>query len=297
MSSFPFYITPSEFDEQVAEHELLLKEDESSMRWSSRNVDEADRWIRKKWWFAIISAISFLFIGLGMILDLEMWINLEGLALATIVSLSVVWWASYISYAVDDKFDYILSDKGLALYQTFGEPEWAPQLVKGIGFFGSIASIILIFIIGPKALVGVGAFMLVSFGLVNRKPHDIHKKVVLSEQFMCSRYNRDRGVICIFSRSDACEPSTKHDDSVFRVLGKSWLYIFPDNDDRFEKVLKLLKDDLSLECIESNDKSVLFDWEKAPQEFKSFRHQRAHYSMEDAVTKRDHPAPPPKKPR
>ena len=39
MSSFPFYITPSEFDEQVAEHELLLKEDESSMRWSSRNVD------------------------------------------------------------------------------------------------------------------------------------------------------------------------------------------------------------------------------------------------------------------
>ena len=89
MSSFPFYITPSEFDEQVAEHELLLKEDESSMRWSSRNVDEADRWIRKKWWFAIISAISFLFIGLGMILDLEMWINLEGLALATIVSLSV----------------------------------------------------------------------------------------------------------------------------------------------------------------------------------------------------------------
>ena len=62
MSSFPFYITPSEFDEQVAEHELLLKEDESSMRWSSRNVDEADRWIRKKWWFAIISALSLIHI-------------------------------------------------------------------------------------------------------------------------------------------------------------------------------------------------------------------------------------------
>ncbi|ERB65727.1 hypothetical protein G3U99_19415 [Vibrio coralliilyticus OCN008] len=297
MAYLPFYITPEEFTELEDKYESEIREEEGSICWTSYNIDEEDRWLRKKHWFYPAALVSLLFIGVGIYVDIEMWKRMEGLALATMVGLFLGGFATYISFAVDDRFDYVLSSRGIVIKQQFGEPAWVPAAVKAMGVIGSIGCILLVIAIGPVALVGLGGFMLVSFTLLNRKPHDINREVILSEQFMCSRYNRERGAICIFSRSDVCAPSTKHDDSVFRVLSKSWLYIFPDNDDRFEKVLRLLKDDLNLECLESNDKSVLFDWKKAPQEFKAFRHQREHYSMEDAVAKRDHPAPPPKKPR
>ncbi|MFN3017935.1 hypothetical protein ACK1CN_18465 [Vibrio coralliilyticus] len=297
MTQIPFYITPNEFRSLQVEQEKQITNEVGVMSWCSYNLDDKNRWLRKTIWFTTASIVTLLLVGVGLLADYESFTYVSPLVWVYIVSLSLGLFATYISYAVDDRFEYELSQQGIIIKQCFGEPLWVPVAVKAIGVIGSVASLFFLTVMGPVALVGVGGFMLVSFTLLKRKPHEATKQVVPSDKFICARYNRKRGIICIFSRSDVCEPSTKYDDSVFRVLSKSWLYIFPGSGERFDKILNLIDKDLALECEETPDVSVMFDWQKAPQEFKAFRHQREHYSMEDAVTKRDHPAPPPKKPR
>ncbi|AXN33738.1 hypothetical protein [Vibrio coralliilyticus] len=297
MAYLPFYITPEEFTELEDKKEREFREAKDSLSWTSYNLDEKDRWIRKKLWFFITASVSVLLIGVGMLADFEMWMRMEGLALATMLALIVVWFSTYVSYACDDRFDYVFSKRGTVVFQRFGEPDWVPAAVKGMGIIGSVGCIILVAVVGPVALVGLGGFMLVSFALVSRKPHEPTRMVVPTEQYLMVKYNRKRNVVCIYSKIDVCMPSPHEEDSVFRAQSKGELYLFPENSAQFDKILKTLNDSSSISVEEEDDYEALFDTKKRPQIVKAVRRAKATYSMEDAVNKRHLPTPPPKKPR
>lgn len=297
MAYLPFYITPEEFTELEDKNEREFREAKDSLSWTSYNLDEKDRWLRKRWWLLGHSLVSTLLIVVGMIADFEMWMRMEGLALATMIVIPVVGFVTYISYASDDRFDYVFSIRGTVVFQRFGEPDWVPAAVKGMGIIGSVGCIILVAVVGPAALVGLGGFMLVSFALVSRKPHEPTRRVVPAEQYLMVKYNRKRNVVCIFSKIEVCMPSPHEEDSVFRAQSKGELYLFPESSAQFDKILKTLNDSLTISVEEEDDLEALFETKKRPQIVKAVRRARATYSMEDAVNKRHLPTPPPKKPR
>ncbi|NRF13645.1 hypothetical protein [Vibrio coralliilyticus] len=299
MASFPFYITPNEFSKLQQELTQDIATSSDSLSWSTYNLEEENRWLRKQLWLAASTAVTVFLVGIGMVANFSDFTYLSSIVWIYIISLSIGAFATYVSFAVDDFFDYHLSSKGISISKRVGEPKWVPRATKAMGVIGSVSCVALVAVMGPSALVGAGGFMLLSFTLLNRKPHEPDLKVVPAEDFMCARYDKKRNIVCIFSKIDVCRPSEseKHEGKILRSLAKTRLYIFPESAERYEQVLSLVENELDLECKPENDLGVMFDWKKAPQEFKAFRHQREHYSMEDAVAKRDHPAPPPKKPR
>ncbi|KJY71599.1 hypothetical protein TW78_13810 [Vibrio coralliilyticus] len=297
MAYLPFYITPEEFTELEDKRESEIREKERSLCWTSYNLNDKDRWLRKRWWLLGHSLVSALLIVMGMIADFEMWMRMEGLALATMIVIPVVGFVTYISYASDDRFDYVFSKRGTVVFQRFGEPDWVPAAVKGMGIIGSVGCIILVAVVGPAALVGLGGFMLVSFVLVSRKPHEPTRLVVPSEQYLIVKYNKKRNVICIFSKIDVCTHDSGEADSVFRVQTKGELYLFPESTKQFDEILGTLNENLSISVEQEDDLEAIFEREKRPQIVKAVRRAKATYSMEDAVNKRHLPTPPPKKPR
>ncbi|NRF23842.1 hypothetical protein HRJ45_04525 [Vibrio coralliilyticus] len=297
MAYLPFYITPEEFTELEDKRESEIREKEGSLCWTSYNLNDKDRWLRKRWWLLGHSLVSALLIVMGMIADFEMWMRMEGLALATMIVIPVVGFVTYISYASDDRFDYVFSKRGTVVFQRFGEPDWVPAAVKGMGIIGSVGCIILVAVVGPAALVGLGGFMLVSFVLVSRKPHEPTRLVVPSEQYLIVKYNKKRNVICIFSKIDVCTHDSGEADSVFRVQTKGELYLFPESTKQFDEILGTLNENLSISVEQEDDLEAIFERGKRPQIVKAVRRAKATYSMEDAVNKRHLPTPPPKKPR
>ncbi|NOI74125.1 hypothetical protein F0224_00445 [Vibrio coralliilyticus] len=297
MAYLPFYITPEEFTELEDKKEREFREAKDSLSWTSYNLNDKNRWVRKKLWFFMTAFVSVLLIGVGMLADFEMWMRMEGLALATMLALVVVWFSTYISYACDDRFDYVFSKRGTVVFQRFGEPDWVPAAVKGMGIIGSVGCIILVAVVGPAALVGLGGFMLVSFVLVSRKPHEPTRMVVPSEQYLIVKYNKKRNVICIFSKIDVCTHDSGEADSVFRVQTKGELYLFPESTKQFDEILGTLNENLSISVEQEDDLEAIFERGKRPQIVKAVRRAKATYSMEDAVNKRHLPTPPPKKPR
>ncbi|NOI74124.1 hypothetical protein F0224_00440 [Vibrio coralliilyticus] len=297
MSHLPFYITLEEFSEFQKKQIEDIVNSTQVFSWTSFNLDEKDRWLRKKWWFFPILLISALLIGIGLVANIEMWKNMEGLAISTLVGLSIGWFATYISFASDDRFDYILSKKGIVVHQSLGEPLWVPNVVKIIGFLGSAVCLILVAFVGPAVLVGAGSFMLVSFFLINRKQNEPYRRVVPYDQFMAIRANRERNIICIFTSIDSCIPSIKNEGYIYRALAKASIPIFPENEAQYSNIISLLESDIGLVVENVEDLDLIYDPEQGPESFKTFHQKGEHYSMEKAVTKRDHPAPPPKKPR
>ncbi|MEF1257302.1 hypothetical protein QTN95_21145, partial [Vibrio sp. M260112] len=57
-------------------------------------------------------------------------------------------------------------------------PEVAYKIVRGFAWVGIAVCIIAVFLLGPLALVGAGAFALMSFGMTNFKP-TVDKSYVL----------------------------------------------------------------------------------------------------------------------
>lgn len=300
MSNLPFYITPNDFKELQEVESKRISSAEGTLRWKTRNLEEKNRWFRKQLWFGALFIGLSLFVVPAALSDLEYFFSAEpSTILISLVVVSIIAITTYLSYALDDEFEYAFSKEGLVYTRKFGEPTWVPMAAKSIGVFGCSASVLLTLIVGPSALIGTGGFILASFFLVNRKPFEPHRYVIPAKDFMCVRYNRKRNVICIYSKLDVCRVSEsgKHEGKIHRVLAKTKLYVFPQNSGLFEQSLELLSSKLQLACENTENLDLIFEPKNDPKPYKAFRHQREYYSVEDAVTKRDHPTPPPKKPR
>ncbi|MEF1286102.1 hypothetical protein QTN94_19920 [Vibrio sp. M250220] len=73
-------------------------------------------------------------------------------------------------YFPDKHRCYHLTALGIHYTEQDMIPEVAYKIVRGFAWVGIVVCIIAVFLLGPLALVGAGAFALMSFGMTNFKP-------------------------------------------------------------------------------------------------------------------------------
>ncbi|MCW8335326.1 hypothetical protein [Vibrio paucivorans] len=73
-------------------------------------------------------------------------------------------------YLPDKHRYYHLTALGIHYTEQDMVPEVAYKIVRGFAWVGVVVCIIAVFLLGPLALVGAGAFALMSFGMTNFKP-------------------------------------------------------------------------------------------------------------------------------
>ncbi|MEF1257310.1 hypothetical protein QTN95_21200, partial [Vibrio sp. M260112] len=61
-------------------------------------------------------------------------------------------------------------------------PEVAYKIVRGFAWVGIVVCFIAVFLLGPLALVGAGAFALMSFGMTNFQPEVIKSYLLMDER-------------------------------------------------------------------------------------------------------------------
>lgn len=287
MDRLPFYVTPEEFENlQDVQESNILKSDDLLL-WTSYNLDFKNRWLRKKLWFISASLITLFLIGIGLSVNPKDFTYLNEIAWIYIVCLSIGWSSSYVSYAIDDYFEYIVSSKGIVVKQSFSEPKWVSTFVKWIGVVGSVISFTFFMIIGPSALVGVGGFLLLSFVLLNKKPPRVDRKLVLKNQILGGLYNKNRNVVCIFSSIDSCFPSMQIKDGVYRAHVKSALYLFPNKEVGLSNIVSFIQNELGISIKETDDIDEIFEMEKRPEEYQSFSGQMENFSLDELKLKKN----------
>ncbi|MGD8109964.1 hypothetical protein [Vibrio sp. TRT 17S01] len=73
-------------------------------------------------------------------------------------------------YLPDKHRCYHLTAQGIRYTEQDMIPEMAYKIVRGFAWVGIVVCFIAVFLLGPLALVGAGAFALMSFGMTNFQP-------------------------------------------------------------------------------------------------------------------------------
>ncbi|TMX36342.1 hypothetical protein [Vibrio sp. Hep-1b-8] len=163
------------------------KQDIESLKEQLYNAEVAYSWEHKgssiigkhghliNWGTSILTCYSlfgfFWFVLDGLTVDsLAFW----GLfALTTMMML-----ASRYLYLPDKLRCYHLTSRGIHYTEQDMIPEVAYKIVRGFAWVGIAVCVIAVLLLGPLALVGAGAFALMSFGMTNFKP-TVDKSYVL----------------------------------------------------------------------------------------------------------------------
>ncbi|MGY2572296.1 hypothetical protein [Vibrio sp. C8] len=89
---------------------------------------------------------------------------------------------------------YHLTSMGIHYIEQDMIPEVAYKIVRGFAWGGIVVCIIAVFLLGPLALVGAGAFALMSFGMTNFQP-TVDKYCVLIDECTVVFNLMDDGVV------------------------------------------------------------------------------------------------------
>ena len=91
----------------------------------------------------------------------------------------------------DSHYHYKLTKLGIHYTQEDLIPEIAYTLVKGFAWVGIAVCLIALFVIGPLAFVGAGAFALMAFGMTNFKSTINQHRILFSDTNMLFSLNND----------------------------------------------------------------------------------------------------------
>ncbi|MEF1286126.1 hypothetical protein QTN94_20055, partial [Vibrio sp. M250220] len=76
---------------------------------------------------------------------------------------------------------YHLTSRGIHYTEQDMIPEVAYKIVRGFAWVGIVVCFIAVFLLGPLALVGAGAFALMSFGMTNFQPTVLKHEIFFSD--------------------------------------------------------------------------------------------------------------------
>ncbi|MEZ8037919.1 hypothetical protein, partial [Vibrio crassostreae] len=197
MAYSPFYITPEELAvyQEAQEQEILTGNNLTT--WHKYDVEEPFRYYYKLFALPFVSA-PFL---------LTFLIHTSDTVGATIFSfiLSVmVSGAFYLTIGLDYRYDYIFTSKGFVMKKRRNMPKWVNTATQAVGWIGAAVCVLMVAVVGPMALAGAGALILLSFGLLKRQPDERTEiKVGEREDWLFAYYNKKRKVIAIYHRYDS----------------------------------------------------------------------------------------------
>ncbi|UTZ22145.1 hypothetical protein [Vibrio campbellii] len=259
MAYLPFYITPEEMAiyQEAQEQEILKGKDLTT--WHKHDIEEPFRYLYLSIAIAAVSPLFFLTYFLHDSSDMILTYILSGL---TIIMSGV----SYLTFGLDNRYDYTLSDRGLVIKKRRDLPSWVNSATQVMGWIGAIVCVVMVGVAGPVALVGAGGGILVSFRMLKRQPDEPTEiKVGEREDWLFAYYNKKRKVIRFYHKYDECSKWNLEKHTVFRAQTRGYSYIFFKTAQDLDAMLETLSNKYGVECIDFPDHKTFFEGRPEPR--------------------------------
>ena len=294
MAYLPFYITPEQFQAYQKQRSETIESAPDVTRWMCKNVEHNHRHLRAVIWVVPLVATALIF-GSMMTFssDKPVWYLSNPDIYFLIVPLFIGAWTGYLSYGIDDRYDYTLSSAGLIYKKRLDEPLWGPRFVQIMAYIACGASVLAIAIMGPLALVGSGGFLLLAFACTKKREIDVTEYVIPSDQFLFARYSEKRKVICIYVKDEVCYYTNDDKTLIWRAHTKSRAHLFFQRQEQLHETLRYLKDIRCITCEQVDNLDLLFDFEKSPRLYDELLTPSEEFHRDDAPRKFDDPPPVP----
>ncbi|EJX2556738.1 MULTISPECIES: hypothetical protein [unclassified Vibrio] len=286
MAYSPFYITPEELAvyQEAQEQEILAGDNVRT--WHKYDVEEPFRYYFKL--FALPFVIAPFLLTLFIHTSDTVGVTIFSFILSVMVS-----GAFYLTIGLDYRYDYIFSDKGFVMKKRRNMPKWANTATQAVGWIGAVVCVLMVAVVGPMALAGAGAFILVSFKMLKRQPDEpTEVRVGEREDWLFADYNKKRKVIKFFFKYDRCEYQDTAQEITFRSQRRFYCYIFFKNEVELESMVTQLSEAYKLDCKEVNDHKKLFEAKPEPRLFTTPAYYR-EYPTNEVFDLRDAKAPLP----
>ncbi len=253
MAYSPFYVTPEELAvyQEAQEQEILAGDNVRT--WHKYDVEEPFRYYFKLFAFPFVIApfLLTLFIHTSDTVD----VTIFSFILSVMVS-----GAFYLTIGLDYRYDYIFSDKGFVMKKRRNMPKWVNTATQAVGWIGAVVCVVMVAMVGPMALAGAGAFILVSFKMLKRKPDEpTEVRIGEREDWLFADYNKKRKVIKFFFKHDTCEYINIEHTKISRLHNRFHYYVFFKTVFDLESMVNQLATEYKLDCTEVADHKKLFE--------------------------------------
>lgn len=253
MAYSPFYVTPEELAvyQEAQEQEILAGDNVRT--WHKYDVEEPFRYYFKLFAFPFVIApfLLTLFIHTSDTVD----VTIFSFILSVMVS-----GAFYLTIGLDYRYDYIFSDKGFVMKKRRNMPRWVNTATQAVGWIGAVVCVVMVAMVGPMALAGAGAFILVSFKMLKRQPDEpTEVRIGEREDWLFADYNKKRKVIQFYFKHDICRYRDTAHKTIFRSQDRSDCYVFFKTEADLESMVTQLSEDYKLDCKEVDDHKKLFE--------------------------------------
>ncbi|EKO3835302.1 hypothetical protein ACIMS1_002258 [Vibrio harveyi] len=286
MAYSPFYITPEELAVYQEAQEQEILNGMNLTVWHKHDIEEPFRYLYLSIAIAAVSPLFFLTYFLHDSSEMILTYILSGL---TIIMSGV----SYLTFGLDNRYDYTLSDRGLVIKKRRNLPNWVNSATQVMGWIGAIVCVLMVGAAGPVTLVGAGGFILVSFRMLKRQPDEpTDIKIGEREDWLFAYYNKQRKVITLYHKYDDCDYRGVAKTTVNRChnRGRSFLFFKSTND--LKRVLEKLSEEYQLKCTEFEDIKALFN-AYSPDELLSEPARSLEFPLDDTFELRAQNAPIP----
>ncbi|MFZ3438396.1 hypothetical protein L2D37_11695 [Vibrio harveyi] len=286
MAYSPFYITPEELAVYQEAQEQEILNGMNLTVWHKHDIEEPFRYLYLS---IAIAAVSPLFVLTYFLHDSSEMILTYILSGLTIIMSGV----SYLTFGLDNRYDYTLSDRGLVIKKRRNLPNWVNSATQVMGWIGAIVCVLMVGAAGPVTLVGAGGFILVSFRMLKRQPDEpTDIKIGEREDWLFAYYNKQRKVITLYHKYDDCDYRDVAKTTVNRChnRGRSFLFFKSTND--LKRVLEKLSEEYQLKCTEFEDIKALFN-AYSPDELLSEPARSLEFPLDDTFELRAQNAPIP----
>ncbi|ELA8361767.1 TPA: hypothetical protein O4G41_002036 [Vibrio alginolyticus] len=253
MAYSPFYVTPEELAvyQEAQEQEILAGDNVRT--WHKYDVEEPFRYYFKLFAFPFVIApfLLTLFIHTSDTVD----VTIFSFILSVMVS-----GAFYLTIGLDYRYDYIFSDKGFVMKKRRNMPKWVNTATQAVGWIGAVVCVVMVAMVGPMALAGAGAFILVSFKMLKRQPDEpTEVRIGEREDWLFADYNKKRKVIQFYFKHDICRYRDTAHKTIFRSQDRSDCYVFFKTEADLESMVTQLSKVYKLNCTEVDDHKKLFE--------------------------------------
>ncbi|MEF1326452.1 hypothetical protein [Vibrio sp. M260121] len=261
MAYSPFYITPEELAvyQEAQEQEILTGDNLTT--WHKYDVEEPFRYHYK------LTALPFVIAPFLMVFFIHTSDTLGATIFSFILAVMMAG-VFYLTIGLDYRYDYIFSGKGFVMKKRRNMPKWVNTATQAVGWIGAVVCVVMVALVGPMALAGAGAFILLSFGMLKRQPDEpTEVRVGEREDWLFADYNKKRKVIKFFFKYDRCEYQDTAHEVTFRSQGRFYCYIFFKSEADLESMVTQLSNIYKLDCKEVNDHKKLFEAKPEPRLF------------------------------
>ena len=253
MAYSPFYITPEELAvyQEAQEQEILTGDNLTT--WHKYDVEEPFRYHYK---LTALPFMSFLFVIVFLTHSSDtLVVTFFGLILSVMMA-----GIFYLTIGLDYRYDYIFSSKGFVMKKRRNMPKWVNTATQAVGWIGAVVCVIMVALVGPMALAGAGAFILLSFGMLKRQPDEpTEVRVGEREDWLFADYNKKRKVIKFFFKHDTCEYINMEHTKISRLHNRFHYYVFFKTVSDLESMVNQLATEYKLDCTEVADHKKLFE--------------------------------------